>query len=162
MWDLHRKNYCLPISIHWGWGFHFHLIPNLQVTFFNKRRTQDQIQNPKCRRIWAQCRTTVLHKPQENCLRVISASSNFIEHTKEANLLSSTLVKHLECRGNSEAIANKELAFSKYNVEGLLQGRNHCSANIQEKNKKRYLRGWAECRQPKKQQQNGTWNESSH
>lgn len=84
--------------------------------------------------------------PRKFSLRVISASLNFIGHTKETNFLSSTLVKHLEFRGNSEAIVNKELAFSKYNVEGLLQGRK----------RQRYSRGSAECRQPKKQQQNGT------
>lgn len=39
---------------------------------------------------------------------------------EEAELLSSTLVKHLEFRGNFEAIVDKELAFSEYNDEGLL------------------------------------------
>lgn len=102
---------------------------------------------------------STLQTPRKFSLRVVSASLNFLGHTKEANLLSSILVKHLEFRGNSEAIANKELAFSKYNVEDLLQGRNHASANIPEENEKRYLRGSTECRQPKKQQQNGTGNE---
>lgn len=39
---------------------------------------------------------------------------------EEAELLSSTLVKHLEFRGNFEAIVGKELAFSEYNDERLL------------------------------------------
>lgn len=97
---------------------------------------------------------STLQTPRKFSLRVVSL--NFIGHTKEANLLSSTLVKHLEFRGNSEAIEHKELAFSKYNVEDLLQGRKHASANIPEENKKRYLRGSAEYRQPKEPQQNGT------
>lgn len=42
---------------------------------------------------------------------------------------SRTLAKHLEPRGNFEAIADKELAPSKYNGEGLLRGRKHPSAN---------------------------------
>ena len=59
--------------------------------------------------------------------------------------------KHLGFRGHSETIANKELAFSKHNVEGLLQGRKHPSENIWEENKERYSRRSAEHRQPKKQ-----------
>lgn len=51
--------------------------------------------------------------PRKFSFRVISANLKFIGHTKETNL-SSTLVKCLEFRGNSKAIANKELAFSKY------------------------------------------------
>lgn len=96
---------------------------------------------------------------REFSLGVISTSLDFIGHREEANLLSNTLVKHLEFRGNSEAITNKELAFSKYNVEGLLQGRKHPSTNMWEESKKRCSRGSAECRQPKKRKQNGTCNE---
>lgn len=96
---------------------------------------------------------------REFSLGVISTSLDFIGHREEANLLSNTLVKHLEFRGNSEAITNKELAFSKYNVKGLLQGRKHPSTNMWEESKKGCSRGSAECRQPKKRKQNGTCNE---
>lgn len=44
----------------------------------------------------------------------------FYSHVEEAELLSSTLVKHLEFRGNFEATVDKELAFSEYIDEGLL------------------------------------------
>lgn len=42
---------------------------------------------------------------------------------------SKTLAEHPEPTGNFEAITDKELAFSEYNGEGLLGGRNHPSAN---------------------------------
>lgn len=42
---------------------------------------------------------------------------------------SRTLTKHPEHRGNFAAIADKELALSKYNGEGLLRGRKHPSAD---------------------------------
>lgn len=78
--------------------------------------------------------------PRKFSLRVISTILDFIRHTEETNL-----VRHLKFRGNSEAIANEELTFSKYNnVKGLLQGRKHPSENIWEENKERYSRGSAE------------------
>lgn len=44
--------------------------------------------------------------PRKFSLNVVSTSLDFIRHIEEANLLHSTLVKHLEFRGNSEASAN--------------------------------------------------------
>lgn len=66
---------------------------------------------------------------RKSCPKVISTSLDFTEHMKDANLLSSTLIKHLEFKGNFEVIVDKELAFSKYNDVRLLWGRKHLSAD---------------------------------
>lgn len=76
---------------------------------------------------------------------------------KDANLFSSsTLVKFLEFSGNFEAIADKEIAFSKYNDERLLQGRKDFSSNSMEDSTERYPRCLAESSRPEERNQNGT------
>ena len=61
--------------------------------------------------------------------RIISTSLDFTEYTKDASLLSSALVKHLEFKENFEALVDKGWPPPKYNDVGLLEVRKFLSAD---------------------------------
>ena len=103
---LPRESHCLPLPVHWKEGSH--LTPIQQVTLFQLKNNSGPSTEPKMQ---------TNSEPVQICIatqitwkfhpRIISTSLDFTEYTKDASLLSSALVKHLEFKENFEALVDK-------------------------------------------------------
>lgn len=121
-------SHCLPLPVRWKEGSR--LTPILQVMLFQLKNNSRPSTEPKMQTNSEPvqiCNATQITWKFRPC--VISTSLDFTEYMKDASLLSSTPVKHLEFKENFAALVDKGLPPAKYNGVGLLEVRKFLSAD---------------------------------